>query len=470
MKVSKDAGIALREGLALITQQFQLPDRFSESVDSASRLALNSFNTSNSFGILHREDATSLPFITLDPAGSTDLDQAFCLEKVGDSILLQYALADVGTFVVDDDPIDREAWNRGLTIYGLREKIPLYPSAISQGAASLLPDGPRPAILVTVEMSQDCKIKLSNVRRVVCKSRAQLSYDQFDVQSIPYLQEFAERMWKDEVRRGAIRVEFPQQEVVVDSEAPGGIRLELRARNNAGEVNSTLSLATNIAIGNYLQSRRIGLFRVMDEPSQSAVATLRRSASVLGIAWRDSESLRDLQRRMDPENRVHQRFLLDARRAGGRAHYALFDPDKPSWHSAIGATYSHATASLRRLADRYTLQLTYWLWNQLTIPEDFYNRLSLLPQIMERFESRAASVERAVIDLVEAVALQDRIGEILDGEVVDEAASIVQIREPVIRAKVAQMHGARNGEPVRVRIDFADPISRTIRLSCVDPT
>ena len=83
------------------------------------------------------------PFVTLDPASSTDLDQAFAIETAGADLLLHYAIADVAWFVADGDALDREAWARGETLYLPDGKASLYPPAIGEGAASLLPDGPR---------------------------------------------------------------------------------------------------------------------------------------------------------------------------------------------------------------------------------------------------------------------------------------------------------------------------------------
>ena len=310
-------------------------------------------------------------------------------------------------------------------------------------------------------------VALRSIERVVCASRAKLAYDTVDLKSIPFLEEFARRMWSDEVCRGAIRVEFPQQEIVCDPLAPGGVRLVLRARNIAESVNATLSLAANMAIASLFLKSQAGLFRVMDEPTDRAVSQLRRTAHALGIDWPVNETLRDLQRRMDAKNMTHQRFLLEARRAGGRASYATYDSEKKPWHAAIAASYVHATAPMRRLADRYVLDLAYLLANGQSVPTELTEKMRELPVVMGRGEGRASNVDRAVIDLLEAVSLQHRIGEILVAEVVDAEAGIVQTIDSAIRSKATQLHGVENGAKVRVRIDLADPAKRTVRLTAV---
>lgn len=471
MNVADEAKKALFAGFISIADKFKLPGDFSIEVVEAAKEAVNAKGEDGQPGwVAGRRNAIDIPLVTLDPASSTDLDQAFSLTRDGDEIVLHYALADVSAFVPVGGVVECEAWQRGVTIYGLSEKIPLYPKVISQNAASLLPDGPRPAVLVAVTIRPNGTVALRSIERVICQSRAKLAYDSIELDSIPYLVEFSDRMSADEIARGAIRVEFPQQEVIADEFAPGGVRLDLRARIQSECVNSTLSLAVNMAIGSLLKEAHMGLFRVMDDPEPRAIAMLRRAARALGIGWDFTETLRDLQRRMDPQNLIHQRFLLDARRAGGRAQYALFNQEKTPWHSAIAATYSHATAPMRRLADRYVLDLACLLANGQPIPPALTAQIAELPHTMEFYEGRASNVDRAVVDLLEAVSLQHRVGEILDAEVVDADNGIVQTFDSAIRSRATKLPKVENGDRVRVRIDLADPTNRKILLTAVsDP-
>lgn len=466
MRVERNAAEALSDGLAAIAKQYALPSAFPADVlKAADAAAGQSPAIGQSSG---RYDATQIPFVTLDPASSTDLDQAFHLTLEGDEILLHYALADISDFVPFDSLLEEEAWKRGVTIYGMPAKIPLYPSAISQRAASLLPDGPRPAILVVVSIAVDGAIRLRSVERVVCASQAKLAYDNVDLSSLPYLEQFANRMWMNEAKRGSVRFDFPQQEVVKDDAAPGGVRLELRGPLYSETVNSTLSLAVNMALGDLLCNAKQGLFRVMDEPQQRAIDRLRREAHAMGIPWSNEETLKDLQRRLDPRDVNHQRFLLTLRRAGGRASYAVYAEDKHPWHAAVGATYVHATAPMRRLADRYVLDLAWLLMHRQPIPTLLLERIAALPAAMAAGEGRSKAVDRAVIDLVEAVSLQNRIGELLEAEVVDASAGIVQTFDSAIRSRAAKLTKANDGDIVRVRIDRADPSTRQVVLTVVD--
>src|SRR5581483_6809332 len=136
-------GNVLSEGLAVIRTQFAVPATFPPAVlDEAEHAAARP--------ITGHADWTDRPFATLDPQASTDLDQAFAIERSGNDLVLHYAIADVAWFVAPDGPLDHEAWARGETIYLPDGKASLYPPLLSEGAASLLPGVERPSVVFTV--------------------------------------------------------------------------------------------------------------------------------------------------------------------------------------------------------------------------------------------------------------------------------------------------------------------------------
>ena len=100
-------------------------------------------------------DRTDLPFVTIDPPSSMDLDQALHLERDGDGYVVHYAIADVAAFVTPGDPVDLEANRRGETLYGADSKVPLHPTVISEDAGSLLPDQVRPGAAVDDQGRRD---------------------------------------------------------------------------------------------------------------------------------------------------------------------------------------------------------------------------------------------------------------------------------------------------------------------------
>jgi exoribonuclease R len=407
-------------------------------------------------------DRTERPFVTLDPASSTDLDQAFAIEPSGADLLLHYAIADVAWFVDDDDPIDREAWRRGESQYLPDGKAALYPPVLGEAAASLLPDGPRPAVVFTVRVATDGAVRLDGVERAVIRSRAKLAYDSVQPSDLPAdFSELARRIQASETRRGATRVDPPEQEVSQGQD--GRFRLAFRPRLVSEDDNAALSLAANMAIADALLAHHTGLFRVMAEPDDAAVARLRHTAKAFDLTWPDNASLAQFEKRLDPRDARQAAFMMAIRRAGKGASYAPYKEGVVPWHSAMSATYAHATAPLRRLADRYVIRAMLAIAKGDPVPQVVTDAFSKLPAVMARAEALDGQISRAVIDLAEAAMLQGREGEVFAAVVtdIDDRGARIQLQDMAVVARLVAP-GAGPGDPVRVRLVSADTGRRTV--------
>lgn len=451
MKTLVDPGRALAHGVASIRRRFQTQAGFPPEVLLAAKSAAQRAPGDH-------VDRTSWPFVTLDPAASTDLDQAFTIARRGADLLLHYAIADVAWFVDDGGVIDAEAWRRGATLYLPDGKVGLYPPVLSEGAASLLPSGPRPAVLLTVSVTPDGAARLDDVERAMVRSRAKLAYDSVRPGDLPpEFGAFAQRIAAAEARRGASRVDPPEQEVA--DLGDGRLQLRFRPRLRSEDQNATLSLAANLAVANALLQHQTGLFRVMPEPDARAVARLRRTASALGLRWPPMATLPQFEHTLDAAIPAQAAFMLAVRRAGAPAAYAAYDPETTPWHAAMAAPYAHATAPLRRLADRYVLMATLALAAGRAAPEPVAAAFSRLPAVMAKAAGVAGQVERAVIDLAETILLSGgRDGEIFRAEVieVDERGARIQLCDLPIVGRV-DAPGVAPGHALSVSIRSADP-------------
>lgn len=457
MKALRDPDRLLAEGLSAIRAQFRIPESFPPEVLAAAEAAAAQAPTDHA-------DRTGVPFVTLDPASSTDLDQAFSIERSGTDLLLHYAIADVAWFVADGDPLDREAWTRGTTTYLPDGKAPLYPPVISQGAASLLPDGPRPAVIFTTRVAADGAVSLEGAERAVIRSRAKLAYRTVRDEDLP--QDFAElarRIAAAEDRRGAARVDPPQQEV----EGQGGsYELRFRPRVLAEDRNAALSLATNLAVADTLFAAGTGLFRVMAGPDARAETRLRHTAGAFGLVWPEAMPLSQFERRLRAGDPREAAFMLAVRRAGQGASYAPFKPGTVPWHAAVAATYAHATAPLRRLADRDVVRAALAVATGQAVPPEVTEAFARLPATMAKADARDGQIERAVIDLAEAAVLSGREGETFGAVVTDigDNGTRIQLCDVPVVARVAA-HGVVPGTRIEVRLDAADPLHRTLTFA-----
>ena len=460
MKAIRDRGNALAQGLAAISDQYHLPPAFPpEVLAEAEQASKRSFSD-------HR-DRTDQPFVTLDPLSSTDLDQAFTIEIAGADLLLHYAIADVASFVDPGGSIDREAWERGETIYLPDGKTGLYPPILSEGAASLLPDGERPAVMFTVRVDPAGAVALTGVERAMIRSRAKLGYATVTEDQLPDgFFELARRIAANEAARGASRVDPPQQEV---NQLPNGrFVLEFRAVSAAEIANAALSLAANMAIGDTLFAHHTGLFRVMPDPDKRARRRIAESARALGIDWPKDESLHDLQRRLDPNDKAQAALMLAIRRSGAHASYAAYREGERPWHWAMAATYVHATAPLRRLADRYVIECALAVANGLAVPDQITEAFEQLPAVMARADAKAAQVGAAAVDLAEAVELQSRVGQTFNGQVtdIDQRGARVQLCGEAIIVRVPLAEPSI-GDRVHLKLVGSDPAQRRTQFVSV---
>lgn len=459
LKSLNDPANALAQGLAAIRQQYAVPASFPPQV-------LDAANTAAARSPTEHVDRTDVPFVTLDPASSTDLDQAFWIEASGGDLILRYAIADVAWFVADGDPLDIEAWHRGTTFYLPDGKAPLYPPVLSQGAASLLPDGPRPAVVFAVRVAGDGTSTLDGVERAVIRSRAKLAYETATADVLPPdFAELSRRIAAAEAARGASRNDPPEQEV--DRDADGRFTLAFKPRLQSEIDNAAMSLATNLAVGDALLAHRCGLFRVMAEPDDHAVSRLRYIAAGLGLHWSGNRTLKDFLRTLDPADPKQAAFMLAERRVGKGASYQPYQEGVVPWHAAMAATYAQATAPLRRLADRYVVQSALAVANGRPLPQAVSEAIPRLPPVMAKADAVGNGIDRAVIDLAEAIMLQGREGESFAATVtdVDAKGARIQIADPAIVARMNDAKGVEPGDTLQVTLTAADPDRRQVSFA-----
>ncbi len=458
MKTLLDPDRALADALARIRTEFQVPAGFPPEVLAAADAAIGRRPTQH-------VDRTRERFVTLDPAASTDLDQAFAIEPAGSDLLLHYAIADVGWFVDDGDPLDSEARARGETLYLPDGKASLYPPRLSEGAASLLPDVDRPAVIFSVRIAPDGAATLDGVERAIIRSNVKLAYETVQAADLPaHFDELAQRIHAAEQARGAARVDPPQQEVGRGRD--GRLRLGFRPRLPSEERNAALSLATNLAVADALRAHHTGLFRVMAGPDAAAVGRLRHIAQALGLTWAADRSLDAFSRTRDPNDPKDAAFMMAVRRAGSGVAYAPYAEGVVPWHAAVAATYAQATAPLRRLADRYVIRAALAVVNGKPVPDSVSAAFAALPEVMAKADARAGQIDRAVIDAAEAILLSGREGVAFPATIIDadDRGARIQLQDAPVIARLAGA-GHAPGETLDVILRQVDVSRRTTRFA-----
>ena len=458
-----------RAGFAKIRQRLEIPEALPPDVEAAAAEAARRAVGAD------RVDRRDLPFVTIDPAGSRDLDQAMYLEARGDGHRVHYAIADVAAWVDPGDPVDGEAWRRVVTMYSPDTRAPLHPPVLSEGVASLLPDGDRPAILWTIDLDAEGEVVDRRVERAMVRSSAQLAYDEAQAlveagghPALGELRTVGERRQARQTERGGISLHLPSQEVV---EVDGGYAVEFEAPLPVEQWNEQISLLTGMVAADLMLEAGIGMLRTLPPPPDFVVRQLGRAARGLGVHWpKHADDYATILAGLDPADPAEAALITQSARLFRGAGYLAFTDGPPPdpEQAAIGAPYAHVTAPLRRLGDRFAIEVALAAHDGRPAAGWAVEALTTLPEVLEDGGRRQAALDRACVDFTEAMVLRRRVGErfrVLVTEVEDDEAR-VQFRRPAVLAR-AHGQGLTPGEEADVELVAADPDEGRIELRVV---
>lgn len=460
----------LRLGVAAIQEEQGLSPEFPAEVEKAAEEAARTPR-------LPERDQTDLEFLTIDPVGAMDLDQAMHLEADGDGYVVHYAIADVMAFLEPGDPVDEEAHRRGESLYGADSKIPLHPKVLSEGAASLLADQERPAFVWTIRLDATGEVRSATVERARVRSRQRLDYENVQREidraergsTLALLKVVGELRMAKEAERGGVSLPMPAQEIDVQDDR---WRLEYREMLAVESWNAQISLLTGFAAASIMVEGKVGILRTLPPAPDYAVTKLRRTARALGIDWPSGQGHPDFIRSLDPSHPAEAAMVVACTTLLRGAGYAAFDghlPEQPE-HAALASTYAHVTAPLRRLVDRYGLEICTALCAGQPVPQWVLDRLGDLPEIMRDSGRKSHAHENAVLNLVEAATLEPRVGERFEAVVTeldhdDERKGTVMLRHPAVEASVSSESPLPVGADVTVTLTEADPATRRVRFT-----
>lgn len=473
-----DPTVDLGVGFDAIRAELGIADEFPAEVEAEAEEAAR-----RGPSIAAAADHRDVPFVTIDPEGSLDLDQALALERAGaggTGYLVRYAIADVAAYVAPGGALDAEARKRAVTVYLPDHKAPLHPAVLSEGAVSLLPGVDRQALMWTISLDGDGEPTSVHVERTMVKSRAKLSYTGVQEaldggsadEQLQLLREIGKLREQREVARGGVSLPIPEQKVV---EVEGNYHLEYRAPLATEGWNSQISLLTGMCAAKLMVDGGVGVLRTLPPPTDDTVSTLQRRAKALGVPWPADGEYAAMIRSLDPSVPDQAALIIQSARLFRGAGYVGFVDNPPTGaaavHAAVAAPYAHVTAPLRRLVDRFGNEVVLALCAGVAVPEWARDSLEALPALMAEGTHREGAANGMALDLVEASVLGGLVGTELTGVVTNlhKNGAQVQIRQPAV---VATVHGdgLRLGDEVRLRVMGADLAARRVQLEVVAPS
>jgi exoribonuclease R len=463
LRLTRHAATAeLTAALAALRAELDLPGEFPAAVLAEADAAVAAHR-------LPGLDLTGIPFATIDPEGATDLDQAFAIEEHGAGWRVFYAIADLPSFLEPGGAIDAEARLRGQTLYAADGRIPLHPPVISEGAASLLPGVERAAFVWQIDLDATGATTAARVERARVRSRRQWSYqdaqaalDAADGRAEPQfgmLRAVGEARLARESERGGASLATPEILVVRDG---GGYRLERRVTLPVEAWNAQLSLLTGMAAARMMLDGGIGILRTMPPAEPESIERFRRQTVALGTPWPAEEHYGDYLAGLSNDDPRHLAIRHAAASLFRGATYRAFDGEPPAEtvQAAIGAPYAHVTAPLRRLVDRFGLEVCAALSAGAEVPDWVAEALPELPPLMAHSANVSGRLDRRTLDIVEAAVLAPRLGEEFTAVAISD--STIQLDDPAVEAPCAGP--LEPGAAIRVRLGAADVPSGSVRF------
>ncbi|HSV64139.1 MAG TPA: ribonuclease R [Chthoniobacterales bacterium] len=309
-----------------------------------------------------REDLRDKFIVTIDPDDARDFDDAIDVERIsGGGWRLGVHIADVAAYVKPGGALDREAYNRGNSVYLPDRVIPMLPERLSNGVCSLNPNVNRLTHSVFLEFTKDGRTKSSRFARTVIRSSRRLTYrEAYAILKAPPNDQLGERLYvawelaallrKNRFAQGSLDLDFPEVKVRLDAEGKP-IQLERIENDESHQLIEEFMLAANEAVARELKNRLIPtVYRVHENPDPEKLAEYRELILSYGYKVGDLSKRTELQRllaslRGKPEERALKIGLLKSLK---RARYA----PQPLGHYGLAKNnYAHFTSPIRRYAD-----------------------------------------------------------------------------------------------------------------------
>lgn len=463
-----------------IAEEFKLPERFPEDVHADALQATDQHAD-------QRRDLRDVPFVTIDPAGSMDLDQAVNIQDAPDGDArwrVLYAIADVAAFVDPAGPLMAESLQRGQTMYLPDEPTRLHPAELSEGSASLLPDQNRPAVVWDILLRADGEVADFTVYRALIRSVKRFDYTEVEADmhggtlhpAIAQLPEVGRARQRSDLRRKAVNLRLPSISVERTQDDDGAERyvLGIDERQEMNDFNSELSLLAGMCAGEMMVRAGVGILRTLPPAGDKEIAAFDHSAHALGFD-RSGRPIGELLADIDASTPRGMALMRDAQsllRGAGYQQFGLAGgsaeagDSEPSIHAGIGGHYAHVTAPLRRLVDRFATEICLAIASEQPIPQWVTSNVDQVLSTMKSSGQTASAVDRACLNLTEAVVLQPWVGQNFNATVLNsdggDKAKILVEEPPILTTCVG---GPDEASTVKVTLIEAVPAARKVRFA-----
>ena len=419
-----------------IIKQHDLPLEFPAEVIEASKKIPNNVLKDELAG---RRDLRHLPIVTIDGEDAKDLDDAVYVQQLSmDEFLLGVYIADVSYYVKEDSILDKEARERGTSVYLVDRVLPMLPERLSNGICSLNAGVDRLSMACEMHINREGKVLDYEIFPAVIHVRHRLSYNivreilagdealrakyEDILPMVQLMDELREILHKKRARRGAIDFDLPEQKVILDDKLKP-VEIVQRVHGNAESVIEEFMLAANETVAQHMFKQKWPfVYRVHDIPAEDKMQELAKLLANFNVKFKVQEEMdpAEIQRAVKamagrPEERLVSTVALRSMKQ------AVYQTENIGHFGLAAKFYTHFTSPIRRYPDLIVHRLLReWMHNpEMTSAkaEPLTDKLDVIAEHSSIRERAAAEAERATVELKMCEYMEEHIGEEFDGVV-----------------------------------------------------
>ncbi len=384
-----------------------------------------------------RKDLRGMQLVTIDGADTKDFDDAVFAKRRKNGWRLVVAIADVSHYVKPGTELDKEALNRGNSVYFPQRVVPMLPSKLSDGLCSLNPHVDRLCMVADLAIDEDGRLERSQYYQAVMNSKARLTYDQVhDILTNPeseFRERFSEQvphledlnalykvLQKAREARGALEFNTTETRIVFDDERKIKEIVPVY-RNEAHKLIEECMLMANVATARYLKWHKIPIvYRVHEKPTEERLKNLRTFLNDFSLTLEggDEPTAHDYAAVMEkiqgqPYEHLVQTVLLRS------MNQAVYQPENKGHFGLNYEHYTHFTSPIRRYPDLLVHRAIQHAWKKVGAEGFEYTEAQMqeLGQHCSDTERRADEATRDAVTFLKCEFLSHRLGEEYDAVV-----------------------------------------------------
>lgn len=419
-----------------IIKQHDLPLEFpAEVIEASKKIPKNVLKDE----LAGRRDLRHLPIVTIDGEDAKDLDDAVYVQQLSmDEFLLGVYIADVSYYVKEDSILDKEARERGTSVYLVDRVLPMLPERLSNGICSLNAGVDRLSMACEMHINREGKVLDYEIFPAVIHVRHRLSYNivrevlagdealrakyEDILPMVQLMDELREILHKKRARRGAIDFDLPEQKVILDDKLKP-VEIVQRVHGNAESVIEEFMLAANETVAQHMFKQKWPfVYRVHDIPAEDKMQELAKLLANFNVKFKVQEEMdpAEIQRAVKamvgrPEERLVSTVALRSMKQ------AVYQTENIGHFGLAAKFYTHFTSPIRRYPDLIVHRLLReWMHNpEMTSAkaEPLTDKLDVIAEHSSIRERAAAEAERATVELKMCEYMEEHIGEEFDGVV-----------------------------------------------------